>query len=36
MGNAANSGIKVSLIDINKSKYMFEPDVENNTILYSL
>ena len=36
MGNAAHSNIKVSLIDINKSKYMFEPHVEKNTILYSL
>lgn len=29
-------GIPLSLIDINKSGYMFEPDPENNTILYGM
>lgn len=29
-------GIEVSLIDINKSEYMFEPDEENNRIIYGL
>lgn len=28
--------IMVSLIDINKSQYMFEPDEENNAILYGM
>lgn len=36
VGNIIHRGISVSLIDINKSEYMFEPDLENNTILYSL
>lgn len=27
-------GVKVSLLDINKSGYTFEPDIENNAILY--
>lgn len=34
VGNIIYRGIKVSLIDINKSQYMFEPDVENDSILY--
>ena len=34
VGNISYRGIDFSLIDINKSQYMFEPDVENNTILY--
>ena len=29
-------GIKISLIDINKSEFSFKPDVENNTILFGL
>lgn len=29
-------GIKVSLVDINKSSYSFEPDVENNEILFGM
>ena len=36
VGDISNKGIKVSLIDINKSGYMFEPDEENNQILYGL
>ena len=31
-----NDGIKVSLIDINKSDYGFKPDVENNQILFGM
>ena len=34
VGNIIYHGINVSLIDINKSHYMFEPDVENDSILY--
>jgi DNA polymerase-3 subunit alpha len=36
VGNIINRGIDLSLIDINKSGYMFEPDVENDTILYGM
>ena len=36
IGNMQNHGIKVAPININKSGYMFEPDEENNTILYGL
>lgn len=36
VGDISNKGIKVSLIDINKSGYMFEPDEKNNSILYGL
>ena len=31
-----NKGIKVSLVDINKSNYSFEPDVDNNEILFGM
>lgn len=36
VGNIKAMGINVSLIDINKSDYMFEPDEQNNTILYGM
>ena len=36
LGEIIASGIKVSLIDINKSLYGFEPDAENNQILFGL
>ena len=36
VGNMMDRGIKVSLIDINKSQYMFEPDEESDTILYGM
>ena len=36
IGDIQKAGIKVSLIDINKSGYSFEPDVENNEILFGL
>ena len=36
IGDICSHNIKVSLIDINKSKYSFEPDVENNEILFGL
>lgn len=36
VGNMINRGIKVSLIDVNKSQYMFEPDEANDTIIYGM
>lgn len=36
VGNMINKGIKISLIDINKSQYMFEPNEETNSILYGM
>ena len=36
VGDIINHGIRVSLIDINKSGYMFEPDEENSAIRYGL
>ena len=36
IGDIQNAGIKVSLVDINKSGYGFEPDVENNQILFGM
>lgn len=36
LGEIINNGIKVSLIDINKSGYSFKPDIENNQILFAL
>ena len=36
LGEIIDKGIKVSLIDINKSDYGFKPDVENNQILFGL
>lgn len=36
VGNIMNRGIKLSLIDINKSQYMFEPDEENDRIIYGM
>lgn len=36
IGNILSHGIEVSLININTSDYGFEPDVENNRILYGL
>ena len=36
IGDITSRGIKVSLIDINKSNYSFEPDVENNEILFGM
>ena len=36
VGNMINRGIKISLIDINKSQYMFEPNEESDTILYGM
>ena len=36
IGNIMNRNIKMSLVDINKSSYTFEPDVDNGTILYGL
>ncbi len=36
IGDIISRGIKVSLVDINKSAYSFEPDVENNEILFGM
>ena len=36
LGDIMKAGIKVSLVDINKSGYGFEPDTENNQILFGL
>ena len=36
LGEIINDGIKISLIDINKSDYGFKPDVENNQILFGM
>ena len=36
IGEIRNAGIKMSLIDINKSEYSFSPDPENNQILFGL
>ena len=36
IGDITSKGIKVSLIDINKSGFSFEPDEENNEILFGL
>lgn len=36
VGDIISHGVDVSLIDINKSGYMFEPDEENNAIRFGL
>jgi DNA polymerase-3 subunit alpha len=36
IGDITARGLKVSLIDINKSNFSFEPDEENNEILFGL
>ena len=36
LGEIMAVGIKISLVDINKSDYGFEPDVENNQILFGM
>ena len=36
LSDIINKGIKVSLVDINKSDYSFEPDVDNNEILFGM
>ena len=36
IGEIINSGIKVSLVDINKSAYGFEPDPDNHQILFGM
>ena len=36
IGDITSCGIEVSLVNINTSDYGFEPDVENNRILYGL
>ena len=36
IGDIISKGIKVSLVDINHSTYSFEPDIENNQILFGM
>lgn len=36
IGEVREHGVEVSLIDINKSGYLFEPDEERNAILYGM
>ena len=36
LGEIREHGIKISLVDINKSDYGFKPDVKNNQILFGL
>ena len=36
LGDIISKGIRVSLVDINKSNYSFEPDVESNEILFGM
>ena len=36
LGDIISRGIKVSLVDINKSEYSFAPDVKNNQILFGM
>ena len=36
VGNIIDRGINVSLIDINRSGYLFEPDYDNNQILFGM
>ena len=36
LGDIVQQGIKISLVDINKSDYSFKPDKENNEILFGL
>ena len=36
IGDIVSTGIEVSLVNINESDYGFEPDIENNRILYGL
>ena len=36
LGDIISKGIKVSLVDINKSSYSFKPDAENNQILFGM
>ena len=36
LGDTISKGIRVSLVDINKSNYTFEPDIENNQILFGM
>ena len=36
LGDSISKGIQISLVDINKSNFSFEPDVENNQILFGM
>ena len=36
LGDIIAKGIKISLVDINKSNYSFEPDAESNEILFGM
>lgn len=36
LGDTIGAGIKISLVDINKSDFSFEPDIKNNQILFGM
>ncbi len=36
IGETIKAGINISLVDINRSGYSFEPDIENNQILFGM
>ena len=36
IGDIISRGIKISLVDINRSGYSFEPDVDNNEIMFGM
>lgn len=36
IGKMRKAGIKISLVDVNKSGFGFEPDVENNQVLFGM
>lgn len=36
LGDILTAGIKISLVDINKSSFSFQPDIDNNQILFGL
>lgn len=36
IGDIQSRGVKISLVDINKSSFSFKPDIENNQIIFGL
>ena len=36
LGDILDAGIKISLVDINRSQFGFKPDIENNQILFGM
>lgn len=36
IGDIQNRGVKISLVDINRSSFGFKPDIENNQIIFGL